>query len=129
MDIKQLIALVSTKEGYNLEFKEKLDKSIAKEICAFANASGGKIILGVSDLEEIKGFNLTNSNMSQIQDIARNMDPSFSVHIEQVGNLAVVYVPEGKDKPYFVSGHCHLRIGANSQQLKRNEIKEFFHLK
>ncbi len=32
-----------------MELKESLNSSVGKEICAFANASGGKIILGVKD--------------------------------------------------------------------------------
>lgn len=41
--------LIKLGEGYHLEFKENIDKSLAREVCAFANSSGGKIILGVTD--------------------------------------------------------------------------------
>ena len=52
--------LIKTGEGIKLEFKEGFNiPSLGKEICAFANESGGKIILGVSDDGKIKGFNLT----------------------------------------------------------------------
>ena len=54
------------------------------------------------------------------------MDPSFQVTIDKVSNLAVIYVPEGKEKPYAFSGRFYLRQGSNSQQLKRNEIQRFF---
>ncbi|MBC2700681.1 MAG: winged helix-turn-helix transcriptional regulator [ANME-2 cluster archaeon] len=118
--------LIKTGEGYTLELKERFNSSIGKEICAFANASGGKIILGIKDSGEIIGFNLTNTIKSQIQDIARNMDPSFHVNVDSVDNIVVIYVPEGKEKPYFVNGHSFLRYGANSCQLKRNEIRNFF---
>lgn len=36
-------------EGQFIEFKESFDKSIQKEIVAFANASGGVIYLGITD--------------------------------------------------------------------------------
>ncbi len=126
MDKKELDELVKTGEGYTIEFKESADKSLGKEICAFANASGGKIILGVTDKNKIKGFSLANKTMSQIQDIARNMDPSFYVAVEQIENIAIVYVPKGKDKPYSVGGKTYLRQGANSQRLNRDELIEFF---
>jgi len=126
MTKKELIELIKTGEGYTLEFKERLNSSIGKEICAFANASGGTIILGINDNANIISYKLTNSDRSKIQDIARNMDPSFSINVEQVGDLAVVYVPEGKDKPYSVGGNFYLRIGANSQKLTRDEIRDFF---
>ena len=125
MNKKELLELIKTGEGYTLEFKERIG-NLGKEICAFANASGGKIILGVKDDGAIKGFELTNIIRSKIQDIVRNMDPSFYVTTEQVANVIVIYVPEGKEKPYFVRGHCYLRQGANSQQLNRDEIRDFF---
>jgi len=126
MQYKDLLDLIKTREGYTIEFKESVSSSLGKEICAFANGQGGKIILGVKDDGSIKGINLTNKFISRIQDIARNIDPSLGVVIEQVKNLGIIYVPEGKEKPYTVSGHFYLRQGANSQQLDRNEIKTFF---
>ncbi len=54
------------------------------------------------------------------------MDPSFNVTIEKVSNLVVIYIPEGKNKPYTVNGHFYLRQGANSQQLRRDEIRSLF---
>ena len=46
---KELKQLIQTGEGYHLEFKESLEKSLIEEVCAFANSSGGKVMLGVSD--------------------------------------------------------------------------------
>ncbi len=126
MNQKELLELVKTGEGYTLEFKEGLSSSLSKEICAFANASGGKIILGIKDNGDIAGFNLTNAIKSQIQDAARNIDPSLPINVEKVSDMAVIYIPEGKEKPYFSGGHCYLRQGSNSQQLKRDEIRGFF---
>ncbi|MDA3884227.1 MAG: putative DNA binding domain-containing protein [Candidatus Delongbacteria bacterium] len=40
-------------EGQYVEFKESLDKSLSKEIVAFANASGGVIYLGITDKGEL----------------------------------------------------------------------------
>ena len=36
-------------EGQFVEFKEALDKGLSKELVAFANASGGRLYLGVTD--------------------------------------------------------------------------------
>jgi len=41
-------------EGQYIEFKESFDKSFAKEIVAFANASGGIIYFGITDSNVIK---------------------------------------------------------------------------
>jgi len=126
MDKNELKELIETGEGYTLEFKESLSSSIGKDMCAFANSSGGKIILGVTDQGEIKGYKISNRDKSRILDIAKNMYPPVKIKIEQVGNLGVIFVPEGKDKPHFVAGHCYIRQGASSVLLKRDEIREFF---
>ena len=118
--------LVAQGEGYNLEFKESFSASIAKEICAFANANGGEILVGVRDDGKIKGLNINNNLKSQIQDLARNMDPSLNIVIDYVESVLIIKVPEGADKPYSANGKFYLRYGPNSQQLSRGEIKSFF---
>ena len=125
MDKKELLELVKTGEGYTLEFKEDYSSSIDKEICAFANGNGGKILLGVNDNNVIIGFTSSNRLASQIQTIARNMEPSLTVDFEIVENVGIINVPEGKDKPYSIGGKHYLRQGSNSQRLNRDELIEF----
>jgi len=110
-------------EGQYIEFKEIIS-GLDKEIVAFANSSGGKIFLGVDDKSEVKGIKITNKLKSQIQDIARNCDPSIVVDLEKVNNVLIVNVEEGKNKPYFCKDGFYIRMGANSQKMKRNEIIE-----
>jgi ATP-dependent DNA helicase RecG len=121
-----LKALVSCGESYNLEFKESYSDSIGKEICAFANSKGGKILLGVTDKGELKGVTSSNTLKSRIYDLSRNFDPPLQVDVEEVENIIIIHVDEGVIKPYSVKGRFYIRYGANSQQLKRDEIKEFF---
>jgi ATP-dependent DNA helicase RecG len=122
----ELQFLLSQDEGYNLEFKESVSSSLAKEICAFANANGGKIVVGVTNDKKIKGVSDVNTSKSKIQDYARNMDPSFSVTMKMLDDVLVVTVSEGKKKPYSANGKFYMRRGANSQQLKRDEIRVLF---
>ena len=54
-DIKLLVA---SGEGYNVEFKISVPskvKELSEEVCAFANAAGGVLLIGVNDANEIKG--------------------------------------------------------------------------
>ena len=97
MRYSEVLDIIKTGEGYTIELKESINSSIGKDICAFANSSGGKIIIGVEDkTNKVIGYKLTNLDRSKVQNIARNMSPSFNVQIEQIKDLAVVYVPEGK---------------------------------
>lgn len=125
MDEESLKELILTGEGYTLEFKEQFSSNLGKEICAFANSDGGKIFLGIDDNGKIKGIRKSNKLASEIQTLARNMEPPISVQFEMVGNVGVIYVPTGKDKPYSVGGKFYLREGANSQRLNRDELFDF----
>ena len=109
-------------EGQYIEFKESIDKSLQKEMVAFANASGGFIYIGITDDSKIKGINITNKLKSQIQDIARNCDPALVIIIQQLDNIIEIEVKEGTNKPYSCSAGFFMRMGANSQKMKRDEI-------
>ncbi|MFH1505886.1 MAG: ATP-binding protein, partial [archaeon] len=122
----EINALIKQGEGYALEFKEQISDNISKDICAFANANGGKILLGVDDDGRIKDLRDDNKKRSKIQDYARNICPALVVNVEKIGDILVVAVPEGKDKPYSVNGRFFMRQGANSQQLDRDEIRDLF---
>ncbi|MBA3052023.1 putative DNA binding domain-containing protein [bacterium] len=112
-------------EGYRIEFKENLS-NIDRELVAFANSSGGKIFFGISDSGERKGLKITNKLKSQIQDTANNCQPPVKILFEEHGNILIVEVREGEDKPCKCSSGFYTRVGPNSQKLSRNEIVEFF---
>ncbi len=126
MASKLIEFLLRQGEGFDLEFKVSFSSSLSREICAFANANGGKILIGVDDSGKVIGTKYTNRLRSQIQDLARNLDPPVYIETSTIGNVVVLNVPEGKNKPYSVNGKFYLRHGSNTQQMKRNEIRDFF---
>lgn len=126
MNNKELDFLIQEGEGFNLEFKESYNSNIAKEICAMANANGGKVLIGVTDDGKMKPATLSNKLKSEIQDLVRKFDPSFSVGISEFEGVIIIDVPEGKKKPYSTGGKFYMRQGACSQQLSRDEIRDLF---
>ena len=76
MKAADLDILLQEGEGAMLEYKEGLSSSFARELVAFANTAGGRILLGVRDDGTVKGIADTNEQRARIQDIARNCDPS-----------------------------------------------------
>src|SRR3989338_5919971 len=127
MNEKEFEFLLGQGEGFKLEFKSNFDsKNIGKEIVAFANSEGGRIFIGVNDKNKVVGVEITNKLKSEIQDIARNCDPSVKVELEIIDNILIVNVDEGLNKPYRCSAGFFLREGSNSQKLSTDEIREFF---
>ena len=107
-DISNLIA---QGEGATLEFKRSLSKELGREVCAFANARGGTILIGVSDTGEIVGVSDQNRLKSRVQSIARSADPTMVVEIESGGEVLVVVVPPQKRRPYSFGGRFFMREG------------------
>ena len=130
-DIK---SIVDSGEGFNAEFKVNLPsnlKSITEEVCAFANASGGVVLIGVDDKNIIRGVTLENSKRSAIQNSIGEISPPlqcdfYIVEVDGKG-IAVIEVPSGQNKPYVLSGAIYVRQGPNSQKLTTiEEMRDFF---
>jgi ATP-dependent DNA helicase RecG len=79
MKAADLDILLQEGEGVMLEYKEALSSSFARELVAFANTAGGRILLGVRDDGTVKGIADTNELRARIQDIARNCDPPIKI--------------------------------------------------
>lgn len=129
-----IINIVNSGEGFNAEFKVNLPsnlKNITEEVCAFANASGGIVLIGVDDKNIIKGVNIDNAKRSAIQNSIGEISPPLQCEfyiVEVDGkSIGVIEVPSGQNKPYVLSGAIYVRQGPNSQKLTTvEEMRDFF---
>ena len=126
MNKQSLLDLIALGEGFTSEFKQALPRDLGRAICAFANGTGGVVLIGVDDAGQIVGVRDHNRLKSQVQNIARSLDPPVAVEVESAGVVLCVTVPEQQGKPYSYSGRFYVREGASSQQMSRDEIREFF---
>jgi len=126
--------LVGSGEGYNAEFKISVPskvRELTEEVCAFANAAGGVILIGVDDQNTINGVTIDNSKHSAIQNSINDITPSLHCSIHKVTieekTIVVIEVLSGSNKPYVFSGAIYVRIGPNSQKLTSAEqMRDFF---
>ena len=127
-------SIIASGEGYNAEFKVSIPnkiKEITEEVCAFANASGGVVLIGVDDANTIKGITIDNAKRSAIQNSINEISPvlkcDFNIIEVDGKNIAVIEVPSGQNKPYVLSGAIYVRQGPNSQKLTTvEEMRDFF---
>lgn len=105
----ELKNLVSTGENFHLEFKQKVSspEKIAKEICAFANSKGGKILVGIGDNGEMTGLESYLEEEFWIQQAAEELckpKVDYSVEIIPIGkkDVLLVNVNEAQNKPIYV---------------------------
>jgi len=109
-----------------LEYKESFSSSLVRELVAFANSAGGKILLGVRNDGTVVGVRDSNDLRARIQDIARNCDPPVNVVVESVGKVLAITVRESESKPVQCREGFFWRQGASTQKLSRDEIRDFF---
>ena len=126
MNEKTLSDITALGEGFTTEFKRSMPSNLGREICAFANATGGVILIGVTDDGEIVGIANHNKLKSQVQSIARSADPPIAVEMDSVNGVLCITIPEQHGKPYSFGGKYYIREGASSQQMSRDEIRAFF---
>ncbi len=130
---KEIKSIITSGEGYNAEFKVRAPsklRELAEEICAFANAAGGVLILGVRDDNQIVGVELDNRNLSAIQNALSEINPPVFADVYKVEvdekKLWIIEVNSGEQKPYVLSGAIFVRQGANSQKLTSVEQMRYF---
>ena len=65
IDEQKALELIAQGEGQHVEFKESVPskvRELSEEVCAFSNAGGGFVLIGINNRNEfVKGFALDNS--------------------------------------------------------------------
>ena len=125
LDTENRQSLIDSKEGYNVEFKVRVPskvRELIEEICAFANADGGYLLIGVDDNGKVIGTTLENDKRSAIQGSISEISPALhcEMYAANIGDKTVwmIDVPSGKDKPYIFLGSIFIGKGFCYQNLK-----------
>ena len=136
METIELIELLSRGEDSHTQFKQAQDirnaTSLAAEMVAFANAEGGRILIGVDDLGSIVG--ITQDDIRRLNNLvsnvaSENVRPPINPITENVstekGLIMVVTIREGLSKPYADNqGIFWMKSGANKRPVtSREEIQ------
>ena len=125
-------------ESKTLELKSQLPQhdQIAKTIVAFANTSGGKLVLGVDDKRQVTGVSETDIFALQDQIASLVFDRCYPTILPEIytvnllGKLVlVVEVFRGNLLPYYLKAEgknngTYLRIGATNRKADFEHIVE-----
>lgn len=114
MNRKDFFDLIEEGENLQIEFKRKFStpEKIAREMIAFANTSGGYMLLGVDDNKEIVGVESEKSEAELIRDAAQNYcEPPVSYEIDFLEvygkEVVIVSVPESDNKPHRLQDYLN----------------------
>lgn len=124
-------------EGKTLEFKQQLPRGeqLAKTLVAFANTSGGKLIIGVNDQRQIVGvqgdeFDLMDQIASMLYSQCQpTLLPNIYLETLQGKTLVVVQVHRGSQLPYYLKKHgreqgVYVRLAATNRLASLEMIHE-----
>ena len=127
-------------EGKHIEFKQQLPKNrehILKDIIAFSNTSGGKLILGIGDetgvvvgIGDQSPFKLSDAISTMISDACTpQIEPDIAATTIEDKTVLIIDVPAGKFRPYYLKSKgkeksTYIRINGTSRPADDNKIKE-----
>jgi hypothetical protein len=119
--IRDLRKLVGQGEGEHLEFKAKANhpEKIARSLCAFANGSGGSLLLGVLDNGEIAGVRYPDEEAQAVIRLLRSCRPSVKfkvsfITLSEKRSVVVFEVKPSNRKPVILKldkGQAYYRFG------------------
>ncbi|TAJ06899.1 transcriptional regulator [Marinilabiliaceae bacterium JC017] len=114
-------------ESQNIEWKESWRDEYLKWICGFANAKGGKIIIGKNDKGEIVGIANSKRLMDDIPNkIQTQLGIICDIDLVEAENMHYIEIDvKPYDVPISYQGKYHYRSGSTKQVLKGNALNEF----
>jgi predicted HTH transcriptional regulator len=125
--------IVTLGEGYKTEFHATLPSpaSVAKTLCAFANAKGGSLFVGINESSVPVGVIDRNFEIKRLEKAIPFLIPEIDVTVKTIifksNEILFIEVKEGNNKPYYVKNgqktQAYLRVGdvnlpANKKTLK-----------
>ena len=127
-------------EGKNIEFKREIPhnhEKFLKDIIAFSNSSGGKVIIGIEDetnivygIGEQNPFKLSDNISNMISDACTpQIDPDITMRTMEGKTILEVDVTPGKFRPYYIASKgkettAYIRINGTSRPADARKFKE-----
>lgn len=114
MELRELKELVNKGEGETIEFKRKaaFPEKIVKEMVAFANTSGGYLLVGVDDNGSIPGLKyMAEEKYALEKAIEVNTKPALRINISKLQlnekrGVLIYRIFESRKKPaFYISSH------------------------
>ena len=111
--------LIQQGEGQKIEFKSSFQKEVIETAVAFANAKGGKILIGVDDKGAIVGVDCNQESLQNgINQIKQNTAPALipDISVEEIDGkkIVIIEVKEYPIKPVSFKNRYFVRkVNAN----------------
>ncbi len=127
-------------EGKNIEFKREIPQKhekFLKDIIAFSNCTGGKVVLGIEDTTNIvygigtvNPFKLSDDISNMISDACSpQIDPDITAQTLDGKTVLVIDVAPGRFRPYYLKSmgkeaSAYIRINGTSRVADARRLQE-----
>lgn len=114
-------------ESQNIEYKANWRDEYLKWICGFANASGGKLYIGIDDKGKVTGIDNHNKLLEDLPNKFRDILGVYAevnLHSEDNKYYVEIIVPR-YDVPISVRGKYYIRTGSTLQEITGLALNEF----
>jgi len=132
--INEIKQLLKEGESNTLEFKSNLNKeAIAKVLCSFMNAEGGRLIVGVDESGTINGVDISQDKIDDLRlYLTRSIIPNTPIDLSVVNvkedkKILILKVQEGSKQPYIYDGGIYFRNGERTQKATSSEVSKLIH--
>lgn len=132
MNRSQLEDLIAQGEHTRLEFKRQLSapSRIARTLAAFANTSGGILLIGVADNGRIVGVASEGKEVEKIEEATDQLiEPALAVSYETLSpdgrKVLVVTILESTEKPHYLindAGQRTIYVRAKDKSVPTNKL-------
>ena len=114
-------------ENQNEEYKESWRDEYLKWICAFANAQGGRLFIGIKDDGSVKGLSDAKKLMEEIPNkIVNLLGIVCDVDLLQKDGLEYIRITvPAYSVPIAYKGVYHIRSGSTKQELTGPALQDF----
>ena len=125
MDTKELARIIAGGESQTVEFKESFGEEALETLAAFANTSGGTLLIGVADNGRVTG---AHTGKETLRAWANRVTQATSLNPDirevQVGGKHIISfsVEESPVKPVACAGRYFKRINNSNRRMTDDDI-------
>jgi ATP-dependent DNA helicase RecG len=129
--MNDILQILASGESETLEFKTSFDRESIETLVAFANTSGGVVLVGVVDSGSVKGVSVGKETLNDwLGQIKSSTSPSIIPDIAVVRHdgksVVVIRIGEYPVKPVNTKGRYFKRIASSNHQLSLSEINDLY---
>jgi len=130
-NITDIMTLVATGESETVEFKTSFDREAVETITAFANVSGGIVLIGISDTSQVRGVTVGKETLNQwLGQIKASTSPSvipdMELHQYNGKTIVAISIPPFPVKPVACKGKYYKRVASSNHQMPLSQIADMY---